>query len=367
MPERWQQEIAKIKTLEPSAGLWELALQGPRRKPPRGDGTRRLTTVLVVLAFVAAGAYALVRVVGPSGERLGASVESGVYVDPRFGWTIRYPKGLEVEHFQDEGMFTSEGIRLTSFRPDLSAPSTGTPAMGWLRSFPPGGVALQIWFGERFPQVPPLRDSQLPLLPGSFDRTPPYVGGQEPSPLYRTFYADGFGFNISIWLGSQATNADQQGIWAVVRSLSFPPLQEGTIWQDRYYVLGPDSRYLTGSVTTFPASSLPTGGPSFSEPVGFYLIHAPRAFYVVNQIFQNPTDPSTKCTVAFDPAAFQFFCPGTELRWDRVGQPLGVHAGTSPDWVLGLRVATVAQDGHILFSPFFGGVLPIDLKGDPWG
>ncbi len=32
---------------------------------------------------------------------------------------------------------------------------------------------------------------------------------------------------------------------------------------------------------------------------------------------------------------------------------------------MGLHVATVAQDGHILFSPFFGG-LPAALIGNPW-
>ncbi|HEX9311295.1 MAG TPA: hypothetical protein VGA30_00520, partial [Actinomycetota bacterium] len=105
----------------------------------------------------------------------------------------------------------------------------------------------------------------------------------------------------------------------------------------------------------------------FSKPEGFYLIHAPRAFYVVKQIFQNPTSSSSKCTVAFDPKAFQFFCPSTDWRWDRVGQPLGANAGGGPEWALPLHVATVAQDGHVLFSPFFGGLLPLDLKGNPWG
>jgi len=33
---------------------------------------------------------------------------------------------------------------------------------------------------------------------------------------------------------------------------------------------------------------------------------------------------------------------------------------------LPLVPATVAQDGHILFSPFWGGVLGVDLRGSPW-
>src|SRR6266498_3218683 len=263
MPERWQQEIQKLKTLEPPPGLWEQAVQGPRREPPRGDGKRRLATVVVALAVASAATYGLVRAFGLAPTRPGTERHAGRYVDPRFGWTIRIPKGMEVGHFQSEGMFSSDGIRLTNFPPDLRRPSTGTPSMGWLRNVPADGVALQIWFGERLPGVPPLRDSALPLSPGSFDRTRPHVGGDEPSPLYRTFYADGFEFEISVWLGPHATEADQQAIWAVARSLRFPPLREGTIWQDRYYVVGPASRYATGSVTTFPASSLPSNGSHF--------------------------------------------------------------------------------------------------------
>jgi len=51
--------------------------------------------------------------------------------------------------------------------------------MGWLRSFPPDGVALQLWFGERIPAPPPLRDSSLPLRPSSFLLARRYVGGQD--------------------------------------------------------------------------------------------------------------------------------------------------------------------------------------------
>jgi len=68
-----------------------------------------------------------------------------------------------------------------------------------------------------------------------------------------------------------------------------------------------------------------------------------------------------------DRKAFQFYCPGTSLRWNRVGQAIGAHAGSGPDGDLSLVPATVAQDGHILFSPFWGDVLRVDLQGSPWG
>jgi hypothetical protein len=145
----------------------------------------------------------------------------------------------------------------------------------------------------------------------------------------------------------------------MVNSLRFPPLREGTFWQSRYYVLGRAWRYPAGSATLIPSSSLPHRA---FKPEPFYLIHAPRAFYAIKQTFEGP---SATCKTAFDRRALQFYCPGTDLRWDRVGQPTGPHAG-NPDWALPLVPATVTHDGHILFSPFFGDVLRVDLKGNPW-
>jgi hypothetical protein len=370
MPERWQQELRKLKNLEPPAGLWDQVMLGPRREPPQAHRTwQAIAPIAAALAVaVVAGGIGLVRAFGPASGRPGSVAHATRFVDPQFGWTIRVPKGLQVGHFHSTGMGGNDGVRVTNFPPNLGAPSTGTPPMGWLRSFPADGVAVQIWIGERFPVgVPPLRDSALPLSPASFQRIRPYVGGKEPAPRYRVIYGDGFSFAAAVWLGPHASRAEQHAAWAVVRSLRFPALREGAIWQGTYYVLGRASRYPAGSVTTFPAASLPSSRSlSVHIPEGFYLIHAPRAFYVIERLFEKSARPFTKCRVAFDPKAFQFFCPGTDLRWNRVGQPVGAHAGGGPDWALPLHVATVAQEGHVLFSPFWGGLLPVDLKGNPW-
>lgn len=373
MPERWQHELRKLKNLEPPPGLWDRAVLGPRREPPRMRRTWRvIAPIAAALAVVVvAGALGLVRAFGPAPGSPGwvANHRTSRFTDPTFGWSIRVPAGLGARHFRSGDMrVTSDGVRVTSFPPDLGAPGSGTPPMGWLRSFPADGVAVQIWANQGGPPAPPpLRDSAFPLARSSFRQFRPYVGGAEPRPWYCDCFGDGFSFNAAVWIGPDASRAERHAAWAVVRSLRFPALREGTFWHGTYYVLGRVSRYPTGSVSLFPAASLP-GSRAVSAHVaeGFYLIHAPRAFYVIHRLFQSPVKPFTKCTLVFDSKAFQFYCPGTGLRWNRVGQPIGAPAGNRPDSNLPLVPATVAQDGHILFSPFWGDVLRVDLKGNPW-
>ncbi len=146
----------------------------------------------------------------------------------------------------------------------------------------------------------------------------------------------------------------------MVRSLRFPPLRTGTIWHGTYYVLGLASRYPVGSITAFPASALPPGWGLRSRG-GFWLLHYPRGFYVIGQEFANPANHYHACSVTFDARTHQFTCPGAGLRWDRNGLPLGLHAPSGPDSALPLHIATIAHDGHVLFTPFFGPAPQPDL------
>src|SRR5262249_6858965 len=161
----------------------------------------------------------------------------------------------------------------------------------------------------------------FPLPRSSFQQVRPYVRDHEPHPWYREFYGNGFGFVIAVWIGPHASPRKHHAAWGVGRSLRFPGLRGGTNSQRSFYVLGKASPYPLGPATMIPHSALPhSSGLGSHVPDGFYLIHAPRAFYVIKRQFQSTSRPYTKCTLAFDRKVFQFYCPGTNLRWNRIGE-----------------------------------------------
>jgi hypothetical protein len=328
--------------------------RGHHRRRVRMTAVGILTATAVVLAaiFVPWPRLAPLFGTGPGSP----AAAPGRFVDPAYGWSIRYPRGVFVGHFRDQGRFVADGVRVTTFAPDLGAPNTGleagVPNMRWLRDFPADGVAVQIWSLEGPPGMPSLHDSTFPLDRSSFQQFGLYTGGRQTLPFYRSFQGDGFSFTAALWFGSRASDNNKSAAWAVVRSLRFPALRTGTIWHHTFYVVGVASRYPIGSITAFPASALPRG--SFGRRGGFWLLRYRRGFYVIEDGFPNPANHYRSCSVTFDARTHRFACPGAGLRWDRNGLPIGPHAPSGLDSALPLHFATVSQDGHVLFSPFFG-------------
>jgi len=358
MAERWLHELSRLELLEPPDGLWERALilakdqaDAGRRRRSRRPGMRKMwsaTAAAVAIALVAA-VIILARTSGPGQPVTG---RGGVFTDPRFGWMVRYPKGLLVRHISAQYRWSLNGVRITNFVPDLGHPMGDEPESGWLRSFPATGVAAQIWYLGGPAGATPSRSSRFPLHPSSFSRIRPYAGGSEPAPLYRGFTADGFAFNAAVWIGRDASQAARHAVWSVIRSLRFPSLRAGTIWNGSVYVLGLARSYPAGSVTEFPAASLPVGRmPRYTR--GFYVVRSPRGLYVIDRLF---TSPSGDCTVAFERSSSTFSCPGTRLRWNLAGREVGPHPGPRFGWDLSRGAAAVATDGHVLVSRSFGSV-----------
>jgi hypothetical protein len=324
------------------------------------------------LASFTAGCSLLSSAPTESSRATATHTDGGVrYRDSAFGWTIRHSKHLQVGHFTANGMFTADGAWVANF--DVGANGDETrggrvPDLRRLRTFPPRGVALMIWFGERLPAPPPLRDTRFPVTAGTLHGITPYVGGTEPTPQYRIVYGDGSSFAVAVWIGPHASSQARGSIESTLESLRFPPLRTGTIRANRFYVLHPIQSYPVGSVTHVPASTLPVSHPYFTTRHGFYLVHAPRALYAIPDQFRYP-DSNQTCALIYRPPSQRFACPGTHLQWGRDGRPVASsdsNAGYESDWALGLHIATVAHDGHVLYSPFFGALLGLRMKGDPW-
>ena len=140
-----------------------------------------------------------------------------------------------------------------------------------------------------------------------------------------------------------ASPASERAIWAAVRSIRFPPPRTGTIWQNRFYVLGLATSYRVDSVTLFPATSLPRGS---LQRVGFYLVRSSRSFYIVQRRVLV-AEPNLVYAVRYDARKRQFVASGTRLRWSLAGSPVGQVA----DLPLQVARATVSQDGHVLYAP----------------
>jgi hypothetical protein len=280
------------------------------------------------------------------------------YTDPSYGWSISYNSAL-VERRSAFGSQPDlvESVRFTNFTPKMgiivsatSAASGSNPRQSWLREFPASGVALEVWTDASTQTRPPAHDTAFPLQVAKFAPVHKFAGGSEPTPLYQKFYGDGLAFRAAVWIGRLATIASTRAIWAAVRSVRFPPLRSGTIWQDRFYVLDQARRYPVDSVTLFPSASLPRGSLS---RVGFYLVHSPREFYVV-QLSMLVAGSHMLYLVRYDARRRQFFSPGTGLRWSRVGNPVVPVAAP----VLQITPATVSQDGHVLYAPDLGDYQP---------
>ena len=360
MPERWLHELSRLELLEPPDGLWERTLilakgqadPGRRQRSCR-PGMRKMWSATAAAAAIClvAAVIILARTSGPGQPMTGAGK---VFTDPRFGWTIRYPDGLLVRHISGQYRWSLNGVRVTNFVPDLGHPTGGEPATGWLRSFPGTGVAAQIWYLGGPVGPAPSRSSRFPLHASSFTRIRPYAGGSEPAPLYRSFTADGFAFNAAVWIGRDASEAARQAVWSLIRSLRFPRLRAGTIWNGSVYVLGRARTYPAGSVTEFRATSLPVGRmPRYTR--GFYLVRSTRGLYVIGRLFVSPNRGMVRCTVAFDRASSTFSCPGTRLSWNLAGREVGPHPWPRSGWDLSRGGAAVATNGHVLVSRSFGG------------
>jgi hypothetical protein len=270
---------------------------------------------------------------------------AGIFLDQKFGWTLKYPGRFRLGTFQGGGGFEFDGAWVANFDAGVTDSCCPIPNMTKFRQFPADGAALMLWFGEGIPGRLPREDSRLPLTIDKLQPIQPYVGGAEPIPHYLSFVADGVSFSASVWLGSSASAADRLSIAETLASVRFPHLRAGS-WSDegQLWVLGKASSYPLGSITGFVVPS------SSRQPltVAYYLAHADAGFFVVQQRF---FEGSFSCAIT--PRGFGFVCPNSALSWNAEGG-LVDGQGTPNAEDMACSMPELTFDGTLLFRPYYG-------------
>ncbi|MGH2673672.1 MAG: hypothetical protein ACRDHC_11915, partial [Actinomycetota bacterium] len=228
------------------------------------------------------------------------------------GWTIEVPPGFEARPFATSGLSRggSSGVVIADFRvPDPAS-------LSYLGTFPAGGAALRIWHNEGGPIAPVSRDdARLPIDLDSFREIDPYVRGSEPTPLFRSFNANGSTLNAAVWLGPDASLTDRVSIASAVRSLAFPATEPGALG-DRLIVLGSAHDFEIGSVTRYDRRDLPLDEGRLAEYHGrfrFFIVRGPGGFYAVTTDFLGN---GTRCDLAVEQDPLVFSCRGEGWAWD---------------------------------------------------
>lgn len=282
---------------------------------------------------------------------------SPTYTDPSSGWSVTPPSSLVLRPFQapNDRMGGVSGVTVSNF-PTAAVPSG--QRLTSLQQFPPTGVLFMLWnngYGQM--GVNTSDDTSLPLSLSDFSRIQPYVGGAEPSPLYRPLVEDGGTFISAVWLGPQASDGDRHAIEETVASVTFPRLDPfGLSPTSAALVLDNASSYAVGSITAITPDMIRAAASEsdFGMPLtdrGFYVVHGPDGYYGVPMSAQAPQTQDT-CHVSADPTNVTFTCE-SGAKWDRYVRAVKAPAnddGMHGYWLFVIPI-TVSWDGHLLANP----------------
>ena len=349
---------ASVATVEPTFTAADVMRRHDVRIRRLAAMCLAVSMAMAVLAYVLPKQLARVDAASMTVEPLAGHTTS--YTDPVYDWSVTYNSAwAEERSTTGTKPDVVETVRLTNFRSTYHYSVSGqiltseaSLSTGWLREFPASGVALQIWnVGVTTATArPSAHDTPLPLQVSKFSPVHRFAGGSEPTPMVQVFAGLGIRFKAAVWIGRQASTASEHAIWAAVRSIRFSPLRTGTIWQHRFYVLGPATSYRVNSVTLFLSASLPHGP---LQRGSFYLVRSPRAFYVIQRRVLV-AERDTVYLVGYDARKREFVARGTSLRWSLAGSPVGQIANQP------LQTETAeSQDGHVLYAPDLGKYTPV--------
>lgn len=288
---------------------------------------RRITLAcaLVLAGLAMAGGLIL------GAERGGSSHREAerVYVDRRFGFTVRAPEHLRLVPFHNLNLrLALSGVAVSNRRLPLRLLEGDLRALGRRSVF----FKLEHRGGGPGPALD-LPELRFPLSSRGFpppDRSvSSYLPGVELR--RRTFSANGYPLVAIVAFGPDAAARDRRAIWDVVSSLRFRRLPVGERTGDGFTVLGPAGAYRIGSVSRVAADE--------------FLVRAPHGFYgIVGQTLGS----RLPCSVHVERGP-SFACDHSGWRWNRVGRPLWPSASELD--ALAVLTAKVRQDGHVLLTP----------------
>ncbi len=217
-------------------------------------------------------------------------------------------------------------------------------------------------------------DSRFPIRLGAFvvrGVAKAWRSFDLPLPRLEGIQADGIGYIAEAWIGRAATHRLRGELAQIVSSLAFPRLQPGTVVGGTFAVLRPARDYPAGTATRVEVPRRGCDGSAIVCPptgghTALYLVHAPGspargfvpcqapgacvppgALYTVGE--------NASCQLRFDATDDQFYYPGTDRRWDRVGRQITHPPSPPPQWPgaehsLNVGFAKVAWDGHVVVT-----------------
>lgn len=205
----------------------------------RSAGARRrrawfALAVLLAVAGAAGAAYALRSQPGGSGNAPAASSTS--HYQSSLGWSIRYPRGMHVEHSAASGIsFGVNETTFANFRSRHGVQRRTTPTMETIRevpprnrlgSFPAQGIAVRVVASYG----PPIRIApgvtRLPLRLSSFRAgglLRDWYPGTRPRPLQHVLLSKGQRYFIQVWIGPRTSARQRALLTRMIASISVGP------------------------------------------------------------------------------------------------------------------------------------------------
>lgn len=343
---------------------WD-AFKNARQSGPKG---RIVAGVVAFAVFIAAAVFAW----QGFGHETTSATSAHSYTDPA-GWSVDAPSALAVRSFDLPGDREGvSGVAVGNFSTDAEPTGSGLQP---LRSFPPTGVLFMMWenigFGPMF--VNTADDATLPLSLADYHRIRPYVGGNEPTPLFGPIVAGGGSFVSVVWIGPQASEADRTAIEQTVASVMFPTLVPFSISpMSTAIVLDAASAYPVGSITAVTREMLQAANPSLGNlgsitDGGFYVVHGTDGYYAVSMEAQAPQTQDT-CHVDANKTDISFSCANGAI-WDRYVRAIKPPANDDQmhGYWLSVIPVTVSWDGHLLVDQGNGPQVALKAWGIPTG